>query len=292
MAFIESPRFPDKIAYGSVGGPGFNTTVVVVDSGYESRNQNWTYPKCVYDVSHGAKTQDELKELIAFFRTVGKGRANSFRFKDYTDYVCIPSEGILDAGVGTGMPTYQMYKQYASESNTDTRPIKKPVSGTLSVFKNGVSVSFGASAGQMSIDTTTGVVTFVADATSSASSITVGATTTVVLAGNPGTLVSGKKLYLSGFTGADAALVNGIAHTVNSVSGSGPYTFILATNTAGKTITLGSGLGSKFPQASDTLAWSGEFDVPVRFDVDQMRVSIDDYNAYTWGQITIVEVRV
>ena len=76
-----------------------------------------------------------------------------------------------------------------------------------------------------------------------ASAITAGATTTVVLAANPGTLAAGGLLRLDGFTGADAALLNGLDHTVNSVSGAGPYTFVLATNTAGKTITLGQGAG-------------------------------------------------
>ena len=76
-----------------------------------------------------------------------------------------------------------------------------------------------------------------------ASAVTVGVTTTVVLAANPGSLAAGGLLRLDGFSGADAALLNGLDHTVNSVSGTGPYTFVLATNTAGKTITLGQGAG-------------------------------------------------
>ena len=76
-----------------------------------------------------------------------------------------------------------------------------------------------------------------------ASAVTAGATTTVVLAANPGSLAAGGLLRLDGFSGADAALLNGLDHTVNSVSGTGPYTFVLATNTAGKTITLGQGAG-------------------------------------------------
>lgn len=35
-----------------------------------------------------------------------------------------------------------------------------------------------------------------------------------------------------------------------------------------------------------------EFDVPVRFDTDQMQTSIEDYEIFSWGQIPIVEVRV
>ena len=132
----------------------------------------------------------------------------------------------------------------------------------------------------------------VTGAQAAASSITVGATTTVVLASNPGTLIAGQLLYLSGFTGAGAALVNDRAHTINSVSGAGPFTFVLATVTTGATITLGSGLGRRFPQAADALTWSGQFDVPVRFDIDQMAVSIEAFQLYTWGQIPLIEIRV
>jgi len=39
-------------------------------------------------------------------------------------------------------------------------------------------------------------------------------------------------------------------------------------------------------------AWTGEFDVPARFDTDQMRTSIISYNLYSWGQIPVVEIRV
>jgi len=35
-----------------------------------------------------------------------------------------------------------------------------------------------------------------------------------------------------------------------------------------------------------------EFDVPVRFDIDKMPVSIDEVNNYTWSGIPLVEVRV
>jgi len=34
-----------------------------------------------------------------------------------------------------------------------------------------------------------------------------------------------------------------------------------------------------------------EFDIPVRFDIDDMKVSFADYNNYTWGQIPLTELR-
>lgn len=289
MAFLEI-QFPVGIARGAAGGPGYNTTMVVVNSGAEKRNQNWSAPLGVWDVAHGVKSQAQMDALIAFFRVV-KGRANGFRFKDWLDYQATIANGLLGAGVGTGLPTYQLVKRYSNAAGSEDRSITKPVAGTLTPYRNTVEVVAGSGAGQYAVDTTTGIVTFVADASSNASAITPGATTSVDLAADLG-LIAGKKLYLSGFTGADAAEVNGLAHTINSVSGAGPYTFILATNTAGKTITVGSGVGKKYPQASDALTAAFQFDVPARFDTDRMSPRADTYNLSSWGQIPIVEIRV
>lgn len=289
MSFLDI-RFPDNISYGGTGGPNFSTDVVVVESGFEQRNVNWAAARHSYDVSHAARTQAEVEELIAFFR-VAQGRAHSFRYKDELDYSATVANGLLGTGVGTGLPTYQLYKKYTNSAGASTRKITRPVSGTLSAYRGASPITIGAGAGNIAIDNATGIVTFVADASSAATAITVGATTSVVLTTNPGTLVAGKKLYLSGFTGADAALLNGLAHNINSVSGTGPYTFVLATDTTAKTITLGSGNGYKYPQASDVLTAAFEFDVPCRFDIDQLKGLHIAPGIYGWDSILIVEVR-
>lgn len=291
MAFIET-RFPDDISYGASGGPGFVTDVVSVNSGAEQRNSVWSEARCAWDVAHGVRNESQLATLIAFFRVM-VGRANGFRFKDWADYQTTTTSGLLStAGVGDGTPAYQLYKTYILGANSHKRKITKPVASSYTVYRGGVAKTEGGAAGNYALNTTTGVVTWVADASSNASAVTVGATTQVTLAANPGTLVAAQKLYLTGFTGTHAALLNSLAHTINSVSGSGPYVFTLATNTAGKTITVGTGAGAKYPQASETLTWAGEFDVPARFDTDQMRSSIISYNLHSWGQIPVVEIRV
>lgn len=291
MAFLETPRFPENISRGASGGPGYNTDVPEMASGHENRNINWPLGRARYDVAHGIRTQAQMDTLIAHFRCV-KGRGHGFRLKDWSDFTCTAANGVLDTGNGTGAPIYQLGKRYVTGALEELRTINKPVSGQVAVQRNGSPVTIGAAAGNISVDTTNGRITFVADAQSNASSITAGTTTTVVLTSNPGTLIAGQLLYLSGFTGANAALVNDLAHTVNSVTGSGPYTFVLATNTSGATITLGAGIGRRFPQVADALTWSGQFDVPVRFDIDQMAVSIEAFQLYNWGQIPLIEIRV
>lgn len=287
--FIETPRFPENISYGSTGGPGFNTDVVFVSSGFENTNQNWAQSKCEFEASHGLKTQAQLDDLVTFFR-ICAGRATFFRYKDWSDFSVTTSQGrISTAAVGDGTPgPMQLVKRYTWGSYTTDRLIKKPTASPApSVYRAGVLKTLTT---HYTMDLL-GNVTWGSDASSSASSITPGATTQVVLGANPGTLIAGQKIYLTGFAGTDAALVNNLAHTINSVSGSGPYTFTLATVTTGKTITLGSGAGAKYPQATEALTWSGEFDVPCRFDTDKMKVSLAFYQGFEWSQIPIVEVR-
>lgn len=151
MAFVET-RFPADISYGSSGGPEYSTDIVVTQSGYEQRNINWSQARARYNVAHGVKTQAQLDSLIAFFRA-RKGKADGFRFKDWTDYKAIAQP----IGTGDGSTTvFQLIKQYTSGSVAETRIITKPVSGTVKIYLNGVLQSSGYSA-----NTTNGQITFI-----------------------------------------------------------------------------------------------------------------------------------
>lgn len=46
------------------------------------------------------------------------------------------------------------------------------------------------------------------------------------------------------------------------------------------------------PPASGEITADFEFDVPVRFDVDNMPVSADESKMFSWGSISLVEVRI
>jgi uncharacterized protein (TIGR02217 family) len=289
MAFLDV-RFPECFSYGAQFGPMFKTDVVVVNSGYESRNRIWQFARIMADVSQNVKTVEDFAQIQAFFN-LAAGRANAFRVKDWTDFLAAAPAGRLGTGAGDGGPTYQLVKRYTTAAQNYDRPITRPVSGQVAVTRNASPVTIGSGDGNIAIDYSTGIVTFVRDAQSGATSITPGATTTVILTTNPGTLTAGQRLYLSGFTGSGAALVNNIAHAINSVTGTGPFTFVLATNTSGATITLGSGIGRKFPQTTEALAWTGQFDVPMRFDTDQLVGQIIAPGLYSWSSIPLVEVR-
>ena len=152
MAFIEV-AFPSDIAYGSAGGPEYSTDIVITHGGYEQRNVNWAQARARYNVAHGVKTQAQLDALIAFFRA-RKGRADGFRFKDWSDYKATAQ------AIGTGNGTnkiFQLVKTYSSGNIVETRTITKPVSGSVSVYVNSVLQSDSS----YSLDTTTGKITFV-----------------------------------------------------------------------------------------------------------------------------------
>jgi uncharacterized protein (TIGR02217 family) len=145
-------RFPTDIAFGSGGGPVFSTDIVELASGYEQRNINWAAARARFNVAHGIKTQEQLAALIAFFRA-RRGRAHSFRFKDWTDYQAVGQS----LGVGDGVRTaFQLVKLYTSGGITETRNITKPVAGMLVPYLAGVAQVTG-----FSVNAATGVVTFV-----------------------------------------------------------------------------------------------------------------------------------
>ena len=157
MSFLETPRFPDDIAFWSKGGPGYNTTIIMVQSGAEQRNANWETSRARYDISKGMRTYAQVASVISFFRAV-KGRAYGFRFKDFQDYSDDGAGVINTDGLGNGTSTGQLYKNYTSGSLSDQRIIQKPVSGTVAVYVNEV---LQAPTTDYTLDATTGIITWV-----------------------------------------------------------------------------------------------------------------------------------
>jgi hypothetical protein len=173
-------------------------------------------------------------------------------------------------GLGYGVPTYRLFSRYTSIGSTRTkdRRISRPLAGAP-IVRAGSPVTYGASAGNAALDTTTGAVTFVADTSQACSSITVGAST--VLNFSSGTPVVaafsiGQRVYLSGITGTAGAALNGLSHAITA---KGASSLTISTATTGLAVTL-PGTAYKYPQASEALIWSGPFYVPVHFESDEI----------------------
>lgn len=162
MAFIETPRFPETLSYGSAGGPEYLTGVAVLQSGHEQRRSVWSYPRHAYNASFALKTRENVEALRQYFHAM-KGRFHGFRFKDWADYTSAangrdaPDDEDQQIGVGDGATVdFQLVKNYATGTETLVRSIAKPVSGTVVIALNGAPQASG-----WSVDTTTGIVTFV-----------------------------------------------------------------------------------------------------------------------------------
>ena len=134
MAFKDI-RFPEQVAFDFTGGPEFFTLVTSTSGGVEQRNIQWSQTRHKFIANHELKDQDELDALKSFFM-VTRGRAFSFRFKDWADYfnddrltgVCsrIGDGGVVGDGVETD---FQIRKQYNFGTPTLTfdRDIHLPI---------------------------------------------------------------------------------------------------------------------------------------------------------------------
>lgn len=163
MAF-DDVQFPETISKGSTFGPGFSTAILQsADGAVEERISRWQSGRCVYDAKYGVKSDDDLAELVAFYRARA-GALRSFRFKDFVDCKSpqmgsfLAAVAFTDQTIGTGdgvTTTFQLVKRYTSGSITHVRTITKPRSGTVVIGINGVNQPSG-----WSVNTTTGIVTF------------------------------------------------------------------------------------------------------------------------------------
>ncbi|MEM9795800.1 MAG: DUF2460 domain-containing protein [Pseudomonadota bacterium] len=147
MSFHEV-RFPSRLSLGSVGGPERLTEVVTLANGHEERNTPWEHSRRRYDAGVGMRSLDDIGELIAFFEA-RRGRLFGFRWKDWADYkssTASSSVSFLDQqiGEGDGVETvFQLSKRYLSGADAYTRPITKPVLGSVRVGVDGIELVEG-----------------------------------------------------------------------------------------------------------------------------------------------------
>lgn len=208
VQFIETPRFPENISYGSSGGPGFKTDIFEGHSGVEQRTQRWARARARYDVSYGIRDTEQMDDVRNFFYAM-RGRAIGFRYKDWADYT-LDDHALSTVGNGV-LAAFQIDKTYgASTANPYVRKILKIVPSTTSVTVNNVAVPVGPGATQVAVNENTGLLTF------------------------------------------GASVIPANTHIVRVTC---------------------------------------EFDVPVRFDVDDMNATYEAWNAENWSSIPLVEVR-
>lgn len=142
MAFFEE-RFPECIRFGVTGGPRFSTTRTTAQNGFSAKQRNWQYPLQSYQAAQAVQSEADFEAVRAFFYNV-YGGYDGFRFKDWSDYRVPAGKGVIitrDDGLK------QLARAYTYGARTFTRPIAKPVAGTVVITGGGV------------LDYTTGIVT-------------------------------------------------------------------------------------------------------------------------------------
>jgi uncharacterized protein (TIGR02217 family) len=169
MSFHEI-LFPLDIALKSAGGPERKTEIVALGSGREERNARWAHSRRRYDAGYGMKTLDALSQVVAFFEE-RRGRLHGFRWRDRLDHSSAapgasvtPLDQVL--GIGDGArTTFALLKLYGGAHAPYSRPIAKPVAGSVHVAVDGIEQTESTA---FICDTTTGVVTFLPSHTPSA----------------------------------------------------------------------------------------------------------------------------
>jgi hypothetical protein len=286
MALVfDEVQFPVSISRGSVGGPTYSTDVVTLSSGVERRNQNWSQARLSYDVAPGVKNQTDLDALIVFFRA-RRGKARGFRFKDWLDYK------------GTGQAIGTIYKKSSTDITISSSGKTYTSAGAInfSTLAAGDSVYWTgcANAGNNGLKTVvsaTATVLTVAEACTNEAS---GATVTILRTG-PFQLV---KNYTNGGTTEVRNIQKPVAGTtVVYFNGTSQPTWFTLDTTTGIFYLVG---GTAAPTDGWAVTADYQFDVPVRFDVDEMQLQIVDIGTASggvnsmiadWQKVPVIEVR-
>lgn len=151
MSFIESALL-DRVSYGFSASVIFDKTIVRLRNGMTRRNLNTSRPLHRFVAPFDKIDTSDQDVVLATFNAVG---VSSFRFRDWSDYQIVDQQ----IATGTGaVQNVQLFKAATFGTATFNRIIRKP-SAQAVLTANGSPIS-------STTDTTTGIVTFTAPASS------------------------------------------------------------------------------------------------------------------------------
>lgn len=153
--------FPGCPTFGFTVNPRYLVRIVEREGGYERRDRRWSRPLSYYTtVPTGDQAEGDIQNVLAFWHAVG-GRAEAFRFKDWSDYKSCPVQDTptpLDQPLAyeAGSPGgYRLSKEYTVGALTQVREIYKPKGDTIRIA-NALGVEQDAST--WTIDEATGLL--------------------------------------------------------------------------------------------------------------------------------------
>lgn len=133
MTPFNEARLLDDVMYGSQFGHEYNTRIVTLKSGRESRNGEWELPRGRYSVLYELLSPEDHAIVISTHRAC-QGALVGFRFKDWADFEA--DMEVIGDGDGTEQ-TFQLVKTYSFGTISAERIITKPVLGTVTIFADG-----------------------------------------------------------------------------------------------------------------------------------------------------------
>lgn len=140
--------FPKCVAFGSEGGPEYQTVVHEADSGQRQVFIPWPVGRCRYNAQSGIKTLEDYETIYKLFR-VCKGPGHTFDWYDYNDHQTsniktAPSHTDQSLGVGDAVEdTFQLFKLYSLAGEQEQRRIYRPNLSTFQVGVDGVATPTG-----------------------------------------------------------------------------------------------------------------------------------------------------
>jgi uncharacterized protein (TIGR02217 family) len=266
-SFVDTRLDDGLVVYDTAGGPAYQTDIVITASGRESRNARWAAARGRWQLGERRLTRAEAETLLAFFRA-RQGRLVGFRWKDWADYQVATGYGRIGSGVGDGTPSHLLYKRYSSGGVDVYRPIAKPVWAGVTAKVAGATKTVTASV----VDGEPDRLVFAATTTRQVTDISRADPCVVTAAGHG--ISAGTLVYLDAVNGMSE--VNGNAYTVDSAT---TDTLTLDLDSSAFAAYVSGGTVAVYPQPADALTWTGEFDVPARFDADAFACRFEAHDA-------------
>ena len=157
MEFV-NVAFPDCIAMGAQSDAGWLTDVTSTTSGFDYTNQRWQDSRHYFDVSFAIRNRVDYLTVRSHFHEV-RGRSRKFLIKDFLDFQCAASEGLLFttalvAPAANG--TFNLHKKYGS-TNPYYRKITRPDSPII-VYRTRSAVTTNITGAGAAVTYTTGEV--------------------------------------------------------------------------------------------------------------------------------------
>ena len=262
-AFLEE-RLPVNIRLGASFVDGYAVEITTTASGVEYRKLTHPHPIRTGTISFTMLRNDLAGQVLDLYHRA-YGTYAGFRVKCVDDYSTNNYTGIPTAFDFTAVKltdtTYQIARAYGSAGTPLSigfpyRKIYKPIAGSILVGVNSVAMNYAWTA-----STTTGIITFGLNKTSTITGITKASQAVISTTGGPYFVT--ESAHISGVVGMTE--INGKRGVITSVNPGVSITVNIDTSSGYSTYVSGGTLNLN-PQTGESVTAGCYFDLPFRFN--------------------------